>query len=130
MADRVQLQQVVANLVLNAKEAMGDRSNPRCIQIDATAEDGQVAVEIADTGSGIASELVGQVFDPLFTTKAGGLGLGLSICRSIIERHRGEISVSPRYPHGSIFRFTLPRGDHEPASSGNGQRRRGPRLRH
>ena len=109
-ADRVQLQQVVLNLVLNAIEAMaGDDGEDRCLVIrtesDAAAG---LLVTIGDSGPGIAPENRERVFDSFYTTKASGVGIGLSICRSIIDAHGGKLWVEAHAPRGAAFRFTLP----------------------
>ena len=108
--DRIQLQQVLINLILNAMEAMarsGDR--PRVLTLRAEiAEPTGVGVVVEDSGPGLDRATADRIFDPFFTTKSSGLGMGLSICRSIIEAHGGELSVSSRSPHGTIARFTLP----------------------
>ena len=70
-------------------------------------DDGGVGVSVADTGPGIASDDMARIFDPLFTTKSGGMGMGLSICRSIIEAHDGLLLVAPNEPSGAIFKFVL-----------------------
>jgi len=72
--------------------------------------DATIAVSVEDTGAGISSGDVERVFEPLFTTKSNGMGMGLSICRSIVESHGGRLWASPREVRGSIFRFTLPCG--------------------
>jgi PAS domain S-box-containing protein len=112
--DRVQLQQVLMNLVLNAREALGEATRHGCIEVAALAAHGRVTVTVADTGPGITEAVPGRIFDPLFTTKPGGMGLGLSICRSIMEAHGGEIGVAPHSPTGSIFHVTLPEMDRGP----------------
>ena len=76
--------------------------------------DGGVMVAIADTGTGIDAEDVPLVFNPLYTTKAGGMGMGLSICRSIIEAHEGRLWVVPNIPRGSVFHFVLGGGTQQP----------------
>jgi len=108
--DRVQLQQVVLNLILNAIQAMGPVADgPRQVLIT-TAKAGPegVLVEVKDSGPGLAPDSLEHVFDPFYTTKPGGLGVGLSICRSIIEAHTGRLWVTPNVPHGAIFQFTVP----------------------
>jgi C4-dicarboxylate-specific signal transduction histidine kinase len=108
MADEVQLQQVVLNLVMNAIEAM-QSGQPRELQIQTEQfESGLVHVLVGDTGPGISVSDLDQIFKPLFTTKSRGMGMGLSICRSIIEAHGGRIWVSPESPHGAIFHIELP----------------------
>jgi signal transduction histidine kinase len=108
MGDRIQLQQVLLNLITNAIEAMATADGPRVLVVSSSVwEDGGVMISIADTGTGIGAEDVQRVFNPLFTTKAGGMGMGLSICRSIIEAHSGMLWVMPNAPRGSIFQFVL-----------------------
>jgi signal transduction histidine kinase len=106
--DRVQLQQVLLNLITNAIDAMAAREEPRvlCVKCGAHEQAG-VVVSVADTGTGIGSQDADRIFNPLFTTKTDGMGMGLSICRSIIEAHDGRLWVSPNTPQGSVFRFTL-----------------------
>jgi signal transduction histidine kinase len=110
LADRVQLQQVFVNLMTNGIDAMrsvGDR--PRRLRVAArVVEADGVLITVGDTGSGIDSKLADRIFEPFFTTKSSGMGLGLSICRSIIEAHGGRVWVSPGSPHGTVFQFMLP----------------------
>jgi signal transduction histidine kinase len=106
--DKVQLQQVVLNLVMNAIEAM-QSVRPRVLKVKSEqSKPEMVHVSIEDTGTGIDPANLDRVFKPLFTTKATGMGMGLSICRSIIESHGGRIWVSPGVVRGSIFQFELP----------------------
>jgi signal transduction histidine kinase len=106
--DRIQLQQVLLNLITNAIEAMATVDGPRVLDVTSSNRDDRcVMISIADTGTGISAEDAQRVFNPLFTTKTGGMGMGLSICRSIIEAHGGMLSVVPNAPRGSIFRFVL-----------------------
>jgi C4-dicarboxylate-specific signal transduction histidine kinase len=108
LGDKVQLQQVVLNLVMNAVEAMQSvQTRVLKVQTDRT-NPGMVRVSIADTGTGIDPSNIDRVFKPFFTTKANGMGMGLVICRSIIENHDGRIWVSPRTNGASIFQFELP----------------------
>jgi PAS domain S-box-containing protein len=109
-ADRVQLQQVVLNLVVNAVEAMSDIADaPRALLITTgPAEAGGVLVEVRDTGPGLAPGTLERLFEAFYTTKASGLGLGLSLCRSIIEAHGGRLWASANVPRGAIFHFTVP----------------------
>ena len=114
--DRIQLQQVILNLILNSIESMtfvGDR--PRTLSIRSRVlDDGMVEVSFHDTGVGFDSAAVDTLFDAFFTTKRNGTGMGLAICRSIIEAHDGEISAAPGAPFGAVFQFSLPsRADHE-----------------
>ena len=109
--DKVQLQQVILNLVMNAIESM-DSVRPRLLKVQTDqAKPGLVRVSIEDTGIGIDPPNLDQIFKPLFTTKSTGMGMGLSICRSIIESHGGRIGVSPAVNRGSIFQFELPIGN-------------------
>jgi PAS domain S-box-containing protein len=111
-ADRVQLQQVIFNLVTNAIDAMDtviDRTRSLRVTSELKASDG-VVVKIADTGTGIAPENIDRIFDTFFTTKCHGMGMGLAICRSIIESHGGTLSASPGNPHGAVFQLILPVG--------------------
>jgi C4-dicarboxylate-specific signal transduction histidine kinase len=108
--DRVQLQQVVINLVMNAVEAMAPvTERPREMLIRSQQEDAnEVLVAVRDSGMGIDSENAERLFNAFFTTKPSGMGMGLSICRSIIEAHGGRLWVSPNTDHGATFQFTLP----------------------
>jgi uracil-xanthine permease len=110
LADRVQLQQVVLNLMMNAVEAMqtGTRAARR-LGLKSKALGGrEVEIRVEDSGAGIALENRDRIFDPFFTTKTQGMGMGLSICRSIVEAHGGRLWVAERYPHGSVFHVVLP----------------------
>src|SRR5829696_7066029 len=94
--DKIQLQQVLLNLITNAIEAMATVNGPRVLAVSSNVrDDGGVMISIADTGTGISPQDVQRVFNPLFTTKSGGMGMGLSICRSIIEAHHGMLWVAP-----------------------------------
>jgi PAS domain S-box-containing protein len=109
LADRVQLQQVLLNLLTNAIEAMScvaDRA--RVLRVRSESLPDWVLISIQDSGSGISPENAERVFEAFFTTKANGMGLGLSICRSIVEAHGGWLSVSPTRPHGAAFEILLP----------------------
>jgi len=106
--DRVQLQQVILNLLINAIEAMSGMSEgPRELLISTAKTDAGVLVSVRDSGSGLMLESVEQLFESFYTTKPGGLGMGLSICRSIIEAHGGRLWASANEPRGAIFQFTL-----------------------
>ena len=108
LGNQVQLQQVISNLVVNAIESMGSLQT-RALRIKTElSQSNTVHVSIEDTGTGIKSSDVAQLFKPMFTTKARGMGMGLSICQSIIENHDGRIWVSPGATGGSIFQFELP----------------------
>jgi signal transduction histidine kinase len=108
-ADKVQLQQVLINLITNATEAMAENERPRILRIkSAIQEPNGVLISVADTGAGIDPKIVDRIFNPLFTTKSNGMGMGLSICRSIIEAHDGRLWVSADADGGSVFQFVLP----------------------
>lgn len=107
--DRVQLQQLVLNLVMNAVEAMADPDLPeRRLRIVTASEDGWIRVRVEDSGTGIADADVDAIFRALYTTKSDGLGMGLSISRSIVELHGGRLTATPGTPCGSVFDFVLP----------------------
>jgi PAS domain S-box-containing protein len=108
--DRVQLQQVVLNLIVNAIQAMGPvAEGARKVLITTVQSEPEgVLVEVKDSGPGLASDRLERVFDPFYTTKSGGLGMGLSICRSIIEAHAGRLWVTSNPSGGAIFHFTVP----------------------
>jgi predicted ATPase/signal transduction histidine kinase len=111
MGDRVQLQQVLLNLIMNGVEAMRgvtERAKELTISTALTEPGSGVLVAVNDTGTGLDPAVVERVFQPFFTTKPDGLGMGLSICRSIVEAHGGRLWVSPRVPHGADVRFTVP----------------------
>jgi signal transduction histidine kinase len=106
--NRVQLQQVLLNLVMNAIEAMAAKDEPRILSVKTQAHGpDRVVVSVADTGTGISPQDTDQIFSPLFTTKSGGMGMGLSICRAIIEAHEGRLWHTPNAPRGAVFQFTL-----------------------
>jgi signal transduction histidine kinase len=108
--DRVQLQQVIFNLITNAIDAMDaviDRARSLRVTSELNGSD-CVVLKIADTGTGIASENIDRIFDTFFTTKSHGMGMGLAICRSIVESHGGTVAASPGSPHGAVFQVILP----------------------
>ncbi|HEY2755558.1 MAG TPA: MASE4 domain-containing protein [Pseudolabrys sp.] len=106
--DRIQLRQVLLNLITNAIDSMADKDEPRTLCVKSNVYDGGgVLVSVADTGAGIGAQDVDQIFNPLFTTKPDGMGMGLSICRSIIEAHDGRLWVAPNTPRGTVFQFVL-----------------------
>jgi PAS domain S-box-containing protein len=109
-ADRVELQQVAVNLILNAIEAMSEPAQEvrELLVSTARTDCGNVSVAIADSGPGFPTESVEQLFKPFYTTKPTGLGLGLSICRSIIDAHGGRLWASDNKPRGAVFQFTVP----------------------
>ncbi len=107
LADRVQIQQVLLNLIRNAMDAM-ESSHSRDLTVSITpVENGYVRISVADSGSGIAPEIAEQLFQPFITTKRQGMGVGLSISRTIVEAHGGQIWVEPNPSGGTIFHFTL-----------------------
>src|SRR5690606_21195463 len=106
--DRVPIQQVLINLVRNAMEAMRE-SELRELQINIySGEPDEVVVEVSDTGPGVSEEIAGALFQPFVSTKAGGMGIGLSISKRIIESHGGELTMRRNQKGGATFRFTLP----------------------
>ena len=110
--DRVQLQQVVLNLILNAVEAMSsveEGARELSITTELSQTNG-LLVAISDSGPGINPEHLDRVFAPFYTTKTSGIGMGLSICRSIIDAHGGRLWAEANRPRGAIFQFTLPAG--------------------
>ena len=111
MADPVQLQQVILNLITNAIDAMSaSKQGARILLIETNIDqDDTVVIKVADTGPGFDSKVAAQLFKPFFTTKSSGMGLGLPICKSIIEAHQGTLTVASREPHGAVFRIELPR---------------------
>jgi two-component system sensor kinase FixL len=105
--DRIQVQQVVVNLIRNAVEAM--ESERRELTVSAAPDgDGGVTIQVVDTGPGLAPEVAERLFQPFVTTKPRGMGIGLSICRSIIEEHGGELHAEPNPEGGTVFAFSLP----------------------
>src|SRR5712672_1615225 len=109
--DRVQLQQVMLNLIVNAIQAMsgnGKRARELVISVDAVPSEGGVRVGVRDTGPGLSPESLPRLFEPFYTTKPDGMGMGLSICRSIIEAHGGRLWATRCEPRGALFQFTVP----------------------
>src|SRR6202011_339780 len=106
--DRIQLQQVLLNLITNAIDSMAAKDGARVLGVRSEVHDGGgVIVSVTDTGTGIGSQELERIFNPLFTTKSGGMGMGLSICRSIIEAHDGQLWATPNKPEGAVFQFML-----------------------
>jgi signal transduction histidine kinase len=126
VGDRVQLQQVVLNLIMNGIEAMADyNGGQRWLEIrTANEESGHVLVVVEDSGPGLDLAQADRLFEAFFTTKPEGTGMGLSICRSIIDAHGGRLWASPNVPNGAVFQFTLP------PSTGGGRRRKQRLRRH
>ena len=110
LGDRVQLQQVMINLVMNGIEAMQSVTDrPRGLAIQSGQDEKQqVLVSVTDCGVGISAENADRLFNAFFTTKSTGIGMGLSICRSIVEAHDGRLWATVNVPHGATFQFTLP----------------------
>ena len=108
-ANRVQLQQVLLNLMMNAIDAMAGKDEPRILSVKSELHQGdRVVVSVGDTGTGIPAQDAERIFDPLFTTKGDGMGMGLSICRAIVEAHEGRLWFAPNSPRGAIFHFSVP----------------------
>jgi C4-dicarboxylate-specific signal transduction histidine kinase len=110
LGDRVQLQQVILNLIKNGIEAMDDpQHGSRALRVSSRLDgDSGLEVAVADNGGGFDPDTADSMFDAFFTTKPDGIGLGLSICRSIVEAHGGNLSARPNFPKGSVFCFKLP----------------------
>jgi two-component system sensor kinase FixL len=108
LVDKVQIQQVLLNLMRNAIEAMLDCERRDLVLSSAPAPGDMVSLAVADTGSGISPEIAEHLFQPFVTTKAHGMGIGLSISRTIIEGHGGRIWAEPNAHGGTVFRMTLP----------------------
>jgi signal transduction histidine kinase len=106
--DRVQLQQVLLNLITNAIHAMSTTNGPRVLSVKSEAcNEGGILISVGDTGGGIDPGNIHRIFNPLFTTKPDGMGMGLAICRSIVEAHDGRLWVTANTPQGAVFQFTL-----------------------
>jgi PAS domain S-box-containing protein len=110
LVDRIQLQQVVLNLVMNGIDAMATLSNRARVLKLRSRQNGSSAVTLTveDAGTGIDKSIIDRIFEAFFSTKPDGMGMGLSICRSIAVAHGGQLSVSPGHPHGSVFQLELP----------------------
>jgi two-component system, LuxR family, sensor kinase FixL len=106
MIDKVQIQQVLINLIRNAAEAMR-QSRPGDITVSARRVDGSIEIAVADNGPGLPKAIQDWLFQPFVSTKAGGMGVGLSICHAIIESHGGRIWAEENSGGGTIFRFTI-----------------------
>jgi signal transduction histidine kinase len=106
--DRIQLQQVLLNLITNAVDSMVGVDGARTLSVKSEMHgEDDVSVSVADTGAGIGSQDIDRIFDPLYTTKPTGMGMGLSICRTIIEAHNGRLSVAPNTPRGAVFHASI-----------------------
>jgi signal transduction histidine kinase len=117
LGDRVQLQQVVLNLIMNGIEAMSSvEGRPRELVITTrNVEADQVRVTIQDSGTGLEPQNLEKIFDAFYTTKPAGLGLGLSISRSIVQKHGGRLWATANDGPGTTFQFTVPKSDEEPS---------------
>jgi two-component system sensor kinase FixL len=115
LVEKVQIQQVLLNLIRNAIEAMQGSERKELVVTTSVPDDGRVEVSVSDTGSGLAEEIVPRLFQPFVTTKAAGMGVGLSISKRIVEAHGGEMWAEPNPEGGTRFRFTL-------AATGEGSR--------
>jgi signal transduction histidine kinase len=113
LGDRIQLQQVMLNLIMNAIEAMSEVSKgPRELLISTgNADSDNVLVTVSDSGPGLPDTNHQRIFDAFYTTKTSGLGMGLSICRSIVEAHGGRLWATPNQPRGAVFCMMLPIGN-------------------
>lgn len=109
LADRVMLEQVLLNLLRNGMEAMLEvRATDRLLAVSTAVHDGAIMVSVADRGCGIPTEVAAHLFEPFYSTKVEGMGMGLNICRTIIEFHKGRMWAEDNPPRGTVFRFTLP----------------------
>jgi len=108
--DKIQIQQVLFNLIRNAIEAMTSSERRELTIATVRRSDAQIEISVSDTGPGLAPEVRSRLFQPFVTTKATGMGVGLSICRSIVEAHGGTLQAEDREDGGTIFRFTVPQG--------------------
>jgi two-component system sensor kinase FixL len=108
LVDKVQVQQVLVNLIRNAVDAMETTKRYKLVIAARAVGDEKVEVSVCDSGPGLAPEVINRLFQPFTTTKAGGMGVGLSICRTIIQAHGGLIWTQPNPGGGTIFFFTVP----------------------
>jgi two-component system sensor kinase FixL len=118
LADRIQIEQVLVNLIRNATEAMLESDDGRTLTIETSVDaSGDVMVAVIDSGKGFSAGEAARVFDSFYTTKPRGMGLGLAICRSLIEAHSGRIEATANSDRGATFRFTLPVHNNEPTDA-------------
>jgi signal transduction histidine kinase len=121
--DRIQLQQVLVNLIANAIDSMSDIGGSRVLSVRSQIQDdGDIRISIADTGAGVGPQDIDRIFNPLFTTKANGMGMGLAICRSIMEAHDGRLWAAPNTPRGTVFHFSSAQSHTETFHRPEGQR--------
>jgi two-component system sensor kinase FixL len=113
LVDKVQIQQVLLNLIRNAVEAMAECERRELTVSSAKGPGGMVQIAVADTGPGLAPEVAERLFQPFVTTKSQGMGVGLSICRTIVEAHGGQITAEPNPGGGTVFRLTVPKASAE-----------------
>jgi two-component system sensor kinase FixL len=105
--DKIQIQQVLFNLLRNSIEAMQDQPRRELVVATSLAQGGMVEISVADTGSGLVDEVRAKLFQPFITTKPNGMGIGLSVCRSIVEAHQGRLWADDNPSGGTVFRFTV-----------------------
>jgi C4-dicarboxylate-specific signal transduction histidine kinase len=115
LGDKIQLQQVILNLIVNGIEAMNSVSGLRELRIKSRMQNDEILVSVHDRGIGVSQELMPRLFEPFFTTRSQGIGMGLPISRSIVESHGGKLWAESTLNQGSIFQFTLPAKDGSPA---------------
>ena len=108
LVDKVQIQQVLLNLIRNSIDAMSASNRRELLISSSLAPEDMIKIEVSDTGAGLSPEVAAQLFQPFFTTKPQGMGVGLSICKTIVESHGGQIGCRPNPNGGAIFHFTLP----------------------
>jgi C4-dicarboxylate-specific signal transduction histidine kinase len=112
LGDRVQLQQVILNLIMNGIDAMSTIADrPHDLLIKSTGHPEGVLIQVQDSGTGLDLEQAARIFEPFFTTKPQGIGMGLSISRSIVEAHGGRLWATPGLSHGAVFQLILPKAD-------------------
>nr|WP_255568627.1 ATP-binding protein [Neoroseomonas alba] len=117
LGDRIQLQQVLVNLMVNAGQAMAAQDRPRRLRVSGTRDEaGGIVLSVTDTGPGIAAEDLPRLFEPFFTTRQQGMGMGLAICRTTAEAHGGHLTVESRPGEGTAFRLWLPAATEEIAA--------------
>jgi signal transduction histidine kinase len=113
IGDAVQLQQVILNLIMNAVEAMSHTKAMRTLRLRTEVDPtGMVSFSVTDSGPPVDPKAVEKMFQPFFTTKKSGMGMGLSICKTIVEAHGGRLTAHPNNPHGMEFQITLPLCEH------------------
>jgi signal transduction histidine kinase len=117
--DRVESQQVLLNLVMNAIQAMSSvEDRERRLTITQIIDGDQVQITVEDSGTGLAPDNIARIFEPFYTTKSGGMGMGLSICRSIVQNHGGRLWATANIGQGASFHFTLPKYHEEEQNAG------------